>query len=136
MANIPKDVRKPVSFKDSENVKFCSVDANVLDCEKITDKNKGIVEANNKNKQETMTVDLNKGMVILAKDMDEKTLLIFEKMRESVNVKDKRRKVSKTEDNMLSFEDKVAEKERKKLNFEKEKQRIMKKREDGEQEIS
>lgn len=134
MANIPKDVRKPVSFKDSENVKFCSVDANVLDYEKMTDKKKSIVEANNKNKQETMTVDLNKGMVIPAKDMDEKTLLIFEEMRQSVSVKDKRRKVSKTRDNIVSFEDKVAERET--INFEKEKQRIMKEREDGGQEIS
>lgn len=132
MANIPKDVRKPVNFTECKNVKLCSIDANVLPFEK----NKKIVEANNENEQGTMVTDLNNGMVILAKDMDEKTLLLFEEMRQKINVKEKRRKVSKTEDNMLSFEDKVAEKERKKLNFEKEKQRIMKKREDGEQEIS
>ena len=140
MAKIPKDVRKPVSFVDCKNVKLCSVDANVLPFEKKTDKNKEFVETNKTNKKETMTIDLNEGKVIQAKDMDERTLLCFEKMRQAINVKEKRRRVSKTGDKMVSFEDKVAEK--KMINFEQRKEKMMeekemmKQREDGGQEIS
>ena len=111
MANVPKDVRKPVSFEESKIVKFCSIDANILPFEKNTNKKKELVEANNKNKQETIAIDLNQGIVIPAKDMDEKTLLRFEKMKQSVKGKEKRGKVSKTGDNILSFEDKVSERE-------------------------
>ena len=92
MANIPKDVKKPVGIQDYEHVKLCNVDVKFLDYEKMSKKEKSIIQASDKDKYEKdiMSLDLKDEVTLSVKDMDEKTWERFEKMREALNNKEKK----------------------------------------------
>ena len=92
MANIPKDVKKPVGIQDYEHVKLCNVDVKFLDYEKMSKKEKSIIQASDKDKYEKdiMSLDLKDEVTLSVKYMDEKTCERVEKMREALNNKEKK----------------------------------------------